>query len=116
MFCFLDFPLHFISSNSPTPTLFLSCSHNTYTQTYIHTQQAWVITSGILLSICVIVFVFLRSYAAVICMSLLIGVGLGIFLAVDFAMVMDVLPGEKENAKVLILGRGKERERESVFV
>lgn len=46
-------------------------------------------------------FVFARTFAACVAITSMFGIGYGIFLAADFAMVLDVLPDETTRAKDL---------------
>ena len=46
-------------------------------------------------------FMFTRTFAVGVVVTSLFGLGFGIFLAVDFAMVLDVLPDPETRAKDL---------------
>lgn len=67
-------------------------------------RKPLVTGSAILMAICSLIFTGLQgnyAFYAVIPVSLTFGIGFGAYLAVDFALVMDVLPDEKDKAKDL---------------
>lgn len=67
-------------------------------------RKPLVIGSSILMSICSLILAGLHgnyAFYAAIPVSLTFGIGFGAYSAVDFALVMDVLPAEKDKAKDL---------------
>lgn len=67
-------------------------------------RKPLVIGSAILMSICALIFAFLKgkyAFYAAIPVAVTFGVGFGAYSAIDFALVMDVLPKEKDKAKDL---------------
>lgn len=67
-------------------------------------RKPLVTGSAILMSICAIIFACLKgkyAFYAAIPVAVAFGVGFGAYCAIDFALVMDVLPKEKDKAKDL---------------
>lgn len=67
-------------------------------------RKPLVIGSAILMSICAMIFAFLKgkyAFYAAIPVAVTFGVGFGAYSAIDFALVMDVLPKDKDKAKDL---------------
>nr|XP_006821695.1 PREDICTED: uncharacterized protein LOC102803819 [Saccoglossus kowalevskii] len=61
-----------------------------------------VMGAALIMSVVAVLFAAIRgpnSFYGVIVISLLFGIGYGSFVAVDFALVLDVLPAEKDKAK-----------------
>merc|ERR1712150_181261 len=75
-----------------------------YLSDRLRRRKPLVIGSAIIMAICSLIFSGLQgSYAfyALFPVALTFGVGFGAYLAVDFALVMDVLPDERDKAKDL---------------
>ncbi|XP_048578947.1 uncharacterized protein LOC116613951 isoform X2 [Nematostella vectensis] len=69
-------------------------------------RKPLVLGSAILMSICAVILAGLQgkyAFYAAIPVSLTFGIGFGAYCAVDFALVMDVLPDEKDKAKDLAI-------------
>lgn len=67
-------------------------------------RKPLVIGSAILMSICAVILAGLQgryAFYAAMPVALTFGVGFGAYCAVDFALVMDVLPNDREKAKDL---------------
>lgn len=67
-------------------------------------RKPLVIGSAILMAICALIFAFLKgkyTFYASIPVAVAFGVGFGAYCAIDFALVMDVLPKNKDKAKDL---------------
>lgn len=67
-------------------------------------RKPLVTGSAILMSICAFIFAFLKgryAFYAAIPVAVAFGVGFGAYCAIDFALVMDVLPKENDKAKDL---------------
>ncbi|KAK3750931.1 hypothetical protein QZH41_015019 [Actinostola sp. cb2023] len=69
-------------------------------------RKPLVVGSAALMSVCAIILAFLQgryAFYAAIPVALTFGIGFGAYCAVDFALVMDVLPAEKDKAKDLAI-------------
>ena len=67
-------------------------------------RKPLVIGSAILMSICALIFACLKgkyAFYAAIPVAVAFGIGFGAYCAIDFALVMDVLPKDKDKAKDL---------------
>jgi len=67
-------------------------------------RKPLVIGAALIMAICTFILAFLQgkyAFFAVIPVSMTFGIGFGAYSAVDFALVMDVLPEEKDKAKDL---------------
>ena len=67
-------------------------------------RKPLVIGSSILMSICALIFACLKgkyAFYAAIPVAVAFGIGFGAYCAIDFALVMDVLPKDKDKAKDL---------------
>lgn len=67
-------------------------------------RKPLVTGSAVIMAICALIFAFLKgkyAFYAAIPVAITFGVGFGAYCAVDFALVMDVLPKDKDKAKDL---------------
>ncbi|ELU16691.1 hypothetical protein CAPTEDRAFT_223301 [Capitella teleta] len=71
---------------------------------YYRRRKALIIGAALLMCITTLCIAFIRGpdgYFLVLALAFVFGAGLGSFQSVDFALVMDVLPAEKDKAKDL---------------
>ncbi|EGD75037.1 permease transporter [Salpingoeca rosetta] len=66
-------------------------------------RKRFVIGAALIMSVSTIVLVFVRSFYACLAVAGVFGAGYGCFTSVDFALVLDVLPNERDRAKDLAI-------------
>eukprot|EP00049_Salpingoeca_infusionum_P015215 m.292347 g.292347 ORF g.292347 m.292347 type:complete len:560 (-) comp15838_c2_seq1:28-1707(-) len=64
-------------------------------------RKVFVISAALLMAVVTVVLVFVRNFTGCIIVAIVFGMGYGVFISVDFAMVLDVLPSDTDRAKDL---------------
>ena len=62
-----------------------------------------IMGNGFLAAACTLALAFINNYWVILGITTLMGAGMGGFVSVDFALVMDVLPNQHDNAKAIAL-------------
>eukprot|EP00117_Sycon_ciliatum_P015960 scpid53674/ scgid15594/ len=68
---------------------------------YLKRRKIIVIVAAVVMALSASVLTITNTFWLAVTMAIIFGIGLGSFISVDFAMVMDVLPSEADKAKDL---------------